>query len=636
MEATPFLLPEMNVASREVACAAGGVGGADLVAVWEEARKALTATVLTEESVQPMLRRWRWVRRLDQGQRERGEQSNLVEYARGPSFVSAPPDVLRDRGYIELGDSLTTFYAPDARVLLEDLFLETHCFRLDVEARRTEGLVGLQFTPLAGRKVPGIRGTLWVRRRGAELAEITYQYVNLPPEFRGNPAFGGRVAFAPVPGVGWIVREWSLQTPVYGVQEDDGRISDRSNLRAVIRETSGFRQAQTIGLVGWTLEGGTGWVVGGDPPLPGASTVGGERLAGPVVGRPQLCRSSADVGGGLGAVVVRVEHADSAAVAPDVPVVVLVGDPEVQSVRLANDRQLSVVRPVVRIDGMSSSDGLVAVCGVPVGARVRVHAGSVAAPPVHAEVAESPVPVRVAYRPVPATRRASAPAGVLQGRVIDSAGTDVQVIVVDAGRLATTDSGGRYRVTGVPEGRFEVIFRRLGYQPTHTFRDFRQDTSRVDMRLQAEAFVLPEVETRVRGPAEVPVKLREWARRREYNVGGKFWDDSLLRTKEYQRLPELLQLVPGAKIIRVRGRRSLVAGRGGGKRTDMDPTIPQACYTEVYLDGARLSSAWLPFNLDDIPVDQIAAMEFYRSAAEIPPELNATGSACGVLAIWTR
>ncbi len=119
-------------------------------------------------------------------------------------------------------------------------------------------------------------------------------------------------------------------------------------------------------------------------------------------------------------------------------------------------------------------------------------------------------------------------------------------------------------------------------------------------------------------------------------MGGKFWDDSLLRTKEYQRLPELLQLVPGAKIIRVRGRRSLVAGRGGGKRPDMDPTIPQACYTEVYLDGARLSSTWLPFNLDDIPIDQIAAMEFYRSAAEIPPELNATGSACGVLAIWTR
>jgi hypothetical protein len=33
---------------------------------------------------------------------------------------------------------------------------------------------------------------------------------------------------------------------------------------------------------------------------------------------------------------------------------------------------------------------------------------------------------------------------------------------------------------------------------------------------------------------------------------------------------------------------------------------------------------------------QITAMELYTSAAQIPVELNTTGSACGVLVVWTR
>jgi hypothetical protein len=35
------------------------------------------------------------------------------------------------------------------------------------------------------------------------------------------------------------------------------------------------------------------------------------------------------------------------------------------------------------------------------------------------------------------------------------------------------------------------------------------------------------------------------------------------------------------------------------------------------------------------PLD-LEGMEVYRSAAEIPPEYNATGSACGVILLWTR
>jgi hypothetical protein len=628
MVARPFTLPDVNVASREVACAAGGVDGADLVAVWEEARKALTATVLTEESVQPLLQRWRWVRRLDRNQRERGEQSNRVEYTRGAPFVSAPAEELRDRGYIVLGDSLDTFYAPDARVLLDEGFLESHCFRLDVETRRAEGLVGLQFAPLTGRKVPEIEGTLWLRRRGAELAEITYRYVKLPREFRGNPEFGGRVAFAPVPGIGWIVREWSLQTPVYGVRADGGGFSGYSLQTTVTSEAVARRRlADAMSIVGWHLEGGTGQVAGeGTPLLPSAPGLR-QNGAEPGVGQPRLCRSGADVGDGLGAVVVRVEWEDSAVVAPDVPVVVVVGDAEVQSVRLANDRQLSVVRPAVQIDGMSSREGFVAVCGVPVGARVRVHAGSVEAPPVHAEVTESPVPVRVAYRPV--APRPVAPAGVLHGRVIDSAGIglpDVQVVIAGAGRFVMTDSGGRYRVTGVPEGRFEVIFRRLGYQPGHTFRAFRQDTSRVDMRLQAQAFVLPEITAEARGVARPTPKMAGFLDRRAMGFGS-FIDETVLREREYSPLSMVLRgHVAGVTLVH------LANNQGYGV---MMSRVPK-CWAQVFLDGMRIVKGGEPYNIDQHTVQSLMAVEVYKGAASTPVQFGGGNSSCGTVLLWTR
>ncbi len=175
-----------------------------------------------------------------------------------------------------------------------------------------------------------------------------------------------------------------------------------------------------------------------------------------------------------------------------------------------------------------------------------------------------------------------------------------------------------------------MVFRRLGYAPVVMFRSFMGDTgtTTMDVQLAAEAVVLPEVETKARGPAEVPVKLQGWARRRQFNGGGKFWDDSLMRTLEYRRLADVLQPVSGARILLERGERHLVTFEGRAGVTRGRP-----CYVVVYLDGGRLST---PMNLDDLPVHNLAAMEFYRSASEMPVEFNSPGSMCGVLALWTR
>ncbi len=235
----------------------------------------------------------------------------------------------------------------------------------------------------------------------------------------------------------------------------------------------------------------------------------------------------------------------------------------------------------------------------------------------------------------------------LQGQVVDTAGlglSGVEVVLAEARRRGVTDSSGGYTVSDIPTGRYEVVFRRLGYAPFVMFRSFIGDTGTtvVDIQLAAQAVVLPEVETKVRGPEAVPVKLQGWARRREFNVGGKFWDDSLLRTREHQRLPELLQSVSGVRIIRRNGGRFLATGGGRAgvsflpQRDPRGPVPRDACYATILLDGIRMGFNPDPPNLDDLPIHQIEAIELYRSLSEVPIEFLGPGSHCGVLAIWTR
>lgn len=609
-----FLLPEMDVVAGEVACGTGGVAGPELAAVWEEARKTLTVTALTASSVRPLLERWRWERTLTVRGRLQGESPDVVQYTREAPFVTVSPERLRELGFADVGRDQTLFYLPDASVLLDEAFLETHCFRLDAEERRTEGLIGLRFVPLPDRTVPDIEGVLWIRRNEAALQEITFRYANLPSELQSHRP-GGTVSLTPVADGGWIVDEWYVQTPVLGAVRDGSFTGRRSPDR------------QGGALVAWHVSGGKASAV--------PSTVGEGERPGP--GNPGVCGPTPVSGDGFGVVVVQVvEEGRPPSAVAETPVVVTAGEPATQTVRVGDGRGLRVERPAMTVEGTSDADGLVAFCGIPIGTRLAVQAGKPGTPATVAKAEGSLTEIQVRV-PVKAVVAAAPLSPLLRGRVVDTAGAGlaaVEVALAEAGRRTVTDEAGRYEVRDVPPGRYQVVFRRIGYQPLTVFRSFLRDTVVVDAQLAAEAFVLPDVETRARGPEEVPVKLREWARRREFNVGGKFWDDSLLRTQEYRTLAQVLQPVSGVRILGGSGSGKSVlttyGGRAGVVRGD-------PCEVVVYLDGQRIGIPKIaPFNLNDVPVHQIAAMEFYRSASEIPVELNSPGSMCGVLAIWTR
>jgi len=82
------------------------------------------------------------------------------------------------------------------------------------------------------------------------------------------------------------------------------------------------------------------------------------------------------------------------------------------------------------------------------------------------------------------------------------------------------------------------------------------------------------------------------------------------------------------------------AGPSGGiKCGDNPPTWISECFMSVYVDGARYYSPEMnevPPDLDRLNVLTLEAVEIYRSPAEVPVEYNATGSACGLILLWTR
>jgi hypothetical protein len=196
--------------------------------LWEEARKALDATQLTQLA-QAAARTGRDSRRFavrvrsfkrDLEPTTLAPQRNQEVEREGESvtpFVSLEPEKLARDGYMT-GDveSGGTFYAPDATVLLSDRFLDTHCFRPQAPERgRRDDLIGLAFEPVkidrTTRRVD-VHGVLWLDRATAELRYMEFGFSNLPFEASAAQA-GGRLEFRPLPDGRWIVWRWYIRMP---------------------------------------------------------------------------------------------------------------------------------------------------------------------------------------------------------------------------------------------------------------------------------------------------------------------------------------------------------------------------------------------------------------------------------------
>lgn len=180
--------------------------------VWEEARKALEAAAWTLSSGAYRYTLLQYERTLEPNQRTiLAEQRRFVRSTGQAPYVSAPVEQLVTEGFIRENPNRTlTYFAPDAEAFLADAFLDTHCMRLQ-EVK--DGRVGLEFQPVGGRRMPEIRGTLWLDAATATLQRLDFTYINLPRDHNAGVP-GGEVVFGRLPNGTWIVRDWSIRMPI--------------------------------------------------------------------------------------------------------------------------------------------------------------------------------------------------------------------------------------------------------------------------------------------------------------------------------------------------------------------------------------------------------------------------------------
>jgi hypothetical protein len=622
--AIPVVLGEVRVSGR-TACVMRASDGREVSTVWDEARKALYATDLTQRQELFTAKVSRFTRTVD------SESGRVINYetqesdgvTRNP-FISLPAAQLSANGFVRQNVSETIYYGPDAGVLLSDEFLGDHCFKLRTGSGRREQLIGLQFEPVVGRDKPEIAGTLWIDRKSAELRDLEYQYKNLPnlPDHIRSEDFGGRVEFRRMPTGAWIVERWVIRMPVLS---DKGRLADRNQAvipgaltprteriqLAAVREEGGevretiargerSGRASEVTTVRGTVFDSTRMA-----PLPNARVfLDGTQFATQSGSDGKFAIEQVPPGTyTIGLVHARFDSLDARA--PSVPVEVKSG--EESSIALAVPTMATIFSRVCTRDDIAAGPAIL---------RGVVRDAGSAAPIPNAEVS-------VSWRQL---------------------GSATTVTTVNERVLKTrSDSAGRYWVCGLPDG-VRVTARATAdasrSAPTELVVS-GGELSVADLGVAAQAAAVAATTSAVRPSSGNKAMMAVERRRRR--GGGAYLTRADIDRSNAQRLTDLLRQMPNVAVSSDDNGQTIVELRRGQQFTyepgRSDPAV----------DPGKVSMKHCPakFYIDGLPVDGSSAIdnavrpkdlhiiEVY-SHGQVPIEIVASGAECGVVLFWTR
>jgi hypothetical protein len=263
--------------------------------------------------------------------------------------------------------------------------------------------------------------------------------------------------------------------------------------------------------------------------------------------------------------------------------------------------------------------GYFAVCDLPAGTRVRVLA----------EFGRANERVFVdleAGRTHAADIELDAPRSRVSGRVVQ-AGTsrgiaDVELSIPDSRVRAVSAADGTFMLPDVPPGDYVLTTSHVAYATRSDSIKVQYGTIvRYTIGLAESVIAMPEIMVDVRSHV---LEIRGFYDRQERGFGAY-----LTRFSWEQRMPR----IPSDILRGVAGVRVVPGNRGFGSVV-LDRSN---CAFRYVVDGARVSG---DFQIDDMPVEWIEALEVYRGVSQVPGEFTAPPSAaranCGVIVIWTR
>lgn len=212
-----WMLPEVQVTDRGQ-CQIHPDTNTAAFRLWDAARTALLAAVLTES--EPLgVRITRSDRTLDaSGRNVLDDSSSTMDGTSRHPTVTLPADSLERNGYATYDDrGGTTYWGPDANVLLSESFASSHCIHAELPPADTgslAGVLGVAFDPAGARRAQvDVRGVLWVDRTSAELRSLDYTYVNVA-SIAERAGAGGHTEFLRLPDGTWTISRWWIRLPI--------------------------------------------------------------------------------------------------------------------------------------------------------------------------------------------------------------------------------------------------------------------------------------------------------------------------------------------------------------------------------------------------------------------------------------
>ncbi len=201
------------------------VGRATALALLEQARAGLLATVVARSEKPAMMKRLAIERRLDP------ERDSVLQHVvRIDSVGSAiaayraaygGPDFVKHGFATDVGDQ-RMYFAPDADVLLDDGFAAGYCFHVMEAVGTRPNQVGLGFAAADRRQGRvDVDGALWIDTVARSLVDIQFRYAGLDPRFEELRP-GGHVEFREMANGVVLLDRWMLR--LAGAHTDSGDV----------------------------------------------------------------------------------------------------------------------------------------------------------------------------------------------------------------------------------------------------------------------------------------------------------------------------------------------------------------------------------------------------------------------------
>ena len=244
---------------------------------------------------------------------------------------------------------------------------------------------------------------------------------------------------------------------------------------------------------------------------------------------------------------------------------------------------------------------------------------------------------------------------------------DADVYIVEIGRRTHTDSAGEARLAGIPSGRYEVRVRRLGFAAATLLVPLERDSTMLSVMLRPSVATLDTVH--VRESVIVAEEHRQFQLRRRRGLGRFLGPEELARSNMLEFPVVATEHFPGLALISGRGGQwqlasqhgtcgvdttyednsgsamrnlplaNVVTGAGSGARQTMAEAATSSsscfsdhpCHIKLFLDDQPVAES----DINIVHTDELYGVEYYASA-NAPPRYRVSGSACGVMLLWTK